>query len=254
MQKYYFLTTALPTITLKARSDISFEELKFMFDVNLSASDLNKATLFKRYIDITNLRLLWLSKEIDPRGNLNIAELEDVLLIRDVLPDFVFDFLDRYETIEDRLKNFSFLTSSFFNEIINNEVGFLQFYFKFERELRLVIAALRAKKMRRDLLKEFQFEDPTDDFVAYIIAQKDMESFEPPKEYEKVKKIYKKYINDPKAMHIALLEYKFKQIEIFSELKPFTIDRILAYATQLIIVEDFFKLNEDKGREQIETL
>ncbi|NGX35924.1 MAG: hypothetical protein K1000chlam1_00760 [Candidatus Anoxychlamydiales bacterium] len=254
MQKYYYLATALPTISLKAKPDITFEELKFMFKLNLSDTDLKKAILFKRFIDITNLRLLWLNKEIDPRGNLNAAELEDVILIKDVFADFVFDFLDRYEKKEDRLKNFSFLVATFFREVMGSSTGFLQFYFKLEREMRLVLTALRAKKMRIDLLKELQFEDLTDDFVQYILAQKDSDDFDAPAEYSKVKKIYKNNINDPADMHKKLLEFKFNQIETFSEKKPFTIDQILSYATCLMIIEDFNKLNVDVGLEKLEKL
>ncbi|HEU63784.1 MAG: hypothetical protein KR126chlam4_00359 [Candidatus Anoxychlamydiales bacterium] len=252
--KYYYLAAALPTISLKAKPDITFEELKFMLKVNLSDSDLEKAKIFKIFIDVTNLRLLWLNKEIDPRGNLNTAELEDAILIKDFFDDFVFDFLDRYEKTEDRLKYFSFLVASFFNNIKSTQKDFLKFYFKFERELRLITTALRAKKLNRDILKELQFEDFTDDFVAYILAQKDQDSFEPPHEYHKVKKIYKKHINDPKKLHLDLLKYKFNQIEIFSEKKPFSIDQILSYAALLIIVEDFYKLSEEIGREKIENL
>ncbi len=252
--KYYYLATALPSISLKMKPEITFEELKFMFKVNLKESDLKKAEIFKKFIDITNLRLLWLNQEIDPRGNLNTAELEDAILVKDFFDDFVFDFLDRYEKTEDRLKYFSFLIASFFNEIKNTQKDFLKFYFNFERELRLVITALRAKKLNRDILKELQFEDFKDDFVAYIIAQKDQDSFEPPLEYQKIKKIYKKNINDPKNLYLELLEYKFQRIEMFSEKKPFSLDQILSYAALLIIVEDFYKLSEDIGREKIQNL
>jgi len=252
--KYYYLATALPQISLKSQPDITFEELKFMLRVNLSDSDFEKAKIFKKFIDITNLRLLWLNKEIDPRGNLNVAQLEDAILVKDFFDDFVFDFLDRYEKTEDRLKYFSFLIASFFNKINSSQKNFLKYYFKFERELRLVTTALRAKKLNRDILKELQFEDPHDDFVQYIIAQKDQDTFDPPHEYHKVKKIYKKYINDPKKLYLELLEYKFKQIEIFSEKKPFSIDQILSYAALLIIVEDFYKLTKEIGREKIEKL
>ena len=251
MQKYYYLATALPSISLKAKPDLSFEELSFMLKVNLSEKDLKKVILFRRFIDITNLRLLWLNKEIDPRGNLNTAQLEDVILIKDVFDDFVFDFLERYEKTEDRLKKFSFLVASFFNEVIFKETGFLQFYFKFEREQRLILTALRAKRLRLDISKELRFEDLSDDFVHYILAQKDADDFDVPSEYKKVKKIYKQNINNPSKMHRELLEYKFYEIEKFSEKKPFTIDQILAYLACLMIIEDFNKLNVDVGIEKL---
>jgi len=252
--KYYYLATALPTISLKAKPDISFEELKFMLQINLRGKDYQKVKLFKKFIDITNLRLLWLNKEIDPRGNLNSAELEDAILIKDFFDDYVFDFLDRYEKTEDRLKYFSFLIASYFNDVKDSQKGFLKFYFNFERKLRLISTALRAKKLNKDILKELQFEDPADEFVAYILAQKDQDSFEPPHEFRRVKKIYKKYLQDPRTLHLKLLEYKFNQIEIFSEQKPFSVEQILSYAALLILVEDYYKLNEDIGREKIKNL
>lgn len=253
MEKYYYLACSFPKISLKAIPEISFEELKFMLSVNLSESDLKKFNLFRNFIDINNLKLLWLNQEIDPRGNFNVAELEDTILIKDLLPEFVFEFIDKYEKKEDRLKHFSFLTSSFFKEMSFQE-GFLNFYFNFERETRLVLAALRAKKLNRDITYELQFEDLHDDLVAYILAQKDMENFDPPKEYEILKNIYKKNINDPKKLHLEILEYKFNKIEEYSETNLFTIDQILSYAALLIIVEDYNRLSSEEGNVKVEKL
>jgi hypothetical protein len=254
MEKYYYLACALPKISLKSKPDISFEELKFMLKVNLNKHDLNKINLFRNFIDINNLKLLWLNQEIDPRGNLNVAELEDMILIKEFLPDFVFEYMDRYEKKEDRLRNFSYLITSFFKEVISEDKGFINFYFKFEREMRLIISALRAKKLKRDIAYELQFENFDDEFVAYILAQKDMENFEPPKDYESVRNIYRNNINDPKKLHQDLLEYKFNKIEEYSEKNPFTIDQILSYAALLLIVEDFNKLSIEEGNKKIEKL
>ncbi len=254
MEKYYYLACALPKVSLKSKPEMSFEELKFMLYINFNETDLKKVNIFRNFIDINNLKLLWLNQEIDPRGNLNLAELEDMILIKDFLPDFVFEFIDKYEKKEDRLKHFSFLTSSFFIQVIPEYTGFVNFYFKFERELRLVLSALRAKKLGRDIAYELQFEDLNDDLVAYILAQKDMEYFDPPKEYEVIKNMYKKNIDDPKKLHLDLLEYKFNKIDEYSETSPFTVDQILSYAALLLIVEDFYKLNSEEGNKKVEKL
>ena len=42
-----------------------------------------------------------------------------------------------------------------------------------EREIRLILVALRAKKFGRDLLLELQYEDSDTDFIAQMLAQKD---------------------------------------------------------------------------------
>ncbi|MBN2478858.1 MAG: DUF2764 family protein [Parachlamydiales bacterium] len=254
MNKYYYLGSALCKVSLFSKPDISFEEYKNMLEINLSKSDFEKFTLFQRYIDITNLRLLWLNKEIDPRGNFSSNELEELILTKSVFPQFCLEFLEKYENIQDRLKNFSFLIASFFNMAINENTGFIKFYFKFERELRLILTAIRAKKYKKDFLKELQFEDFHDDFVAFILAQKDQETFEIPKEYEDLKNIFKQNEDDPEKLNTALLEYKFNKIENFLEEKPFTIDQILSFAALLIIAEDYNKLNIEEGFKIAENL
>src|SRR3990167_6765166 len=126
MNKYYYLGCALPKISLKSKPEISFEEFKFMLNINLNEKDLEKIRIFQNFIDINNLKLLWQNQEIDPRGSLNLAELEDIILMQDVLPEFVFEFIDRYDSTEDKLKYFSFLLSSYFRMIISEYSGFLQ--------------------------------------------------------------------------------------------------------------------------------
>jgi hypothetical protein len=254
MKKYFYLGNAFPKITLRAKPDISFEELKLMLEINLSKGDLDKVKILRQYIDITNLRLLWLNKDLDPHGNLNEHDLEDAILTKTELPEFVFDFLDRYESKEDRLKYFSFLMVNFFNMVIKKNKGFLNYYFDLERKIRLILTALRAKKIKRDISFELQFEDFQDDFVAYILAQKDLEGFEPPKEFQKIKNIYIKNIDDPKKMLIDLMEYKFNLIEEYSSDKNFSVDQILAFISLFMIVEDFNKLSDDVGREIVEKL
>lgn len=254
MEKYYYLACALPKISLRAPLDLNFEELKFMLNINLNDEDKQKFKVFRNFIDINNLKLFWLNQEIDSRGNFNLTELEDMILMKDFLPEFVFEFIDRYEKKEDRIKYFSFLISSFFKEMISQFDGFLNFYFKLERETRLILSAFRAKTLKRDIAYEFQFEDLQDNLVAYILAQKDMANFEPPKEFDELKNIYRRNINDPKKLHLDLLEYKFNKIEEYSKNNPFTIDQILSYVALLIIVEDFYKLSSDEGNIKVEKL
>lgn len=254
MNKYYYLGCSLPKISLKSKPEMNFEELKFMLSINLNEKDSAQVRTFQNFIDINNLKLLWSNQEIDPRGSLNLAELEDIILIQDILPQFVFEFMDKYSAKEDRLKYFSFLVSSFFKEAIFESSGFLQFYFKVEREMRLILTALRAKALKRDIGYELQFEDPRDELAAYILAQKDMEHFDPPKEYEPIKNIFKKNADNPKKLHLELLEYQFNKIEEYSSNNPFTIDQILSYAALLIIVENFFRLSSEQGNVKVDKL
>jgi hypothetical protein len=254
MNKYYFVITSLPKLLLNQRLDLTFEELIRLFDLNLSKKDFDKIVSFRRFIDILNLKRIWQNKDIDKRGNLNKNELNDHLLLQDLLYDFVFEYMQKYESTENRLKNFSFLTSSFFNKVISESSGFLKKYYSFIRSYRLILTALRCKTLFRDISSELQFENPFDDLTMYLLAQKDMDDIIVPQEFEELKKIYLKNKNNVKKMHLALLEYKLNKIDNLMDKNPFTIDEILAYFTKFLIIEDYQNLNLEKGKEKIEQI
>jgi hypothetical protein len=157
--------------------------------------------------------------------------------------DYVFDFLNHYDSRADRLKNFSQLLVTYFREIISQASGFLQQYFTFEREWRLVTLALRAKQLSRDVTTELQYEDPGDFIVGQIIAQRDVSSYEPPDQYRELQALYEENREDPIAIQKALYTYRFNQVDGFIEGTPlFSLDYILAYTIQLIIVENIQEL------------
>ena len=193
-------------------------------------------------------------RPVDPRGNLNEKQLEEALLLEDFFPPFVFSFFKKYEKMSDRIKFFSMLLSQFFDEKIQKEKGFLSKYFRLEKEIRLILTALRAKEIKRDISYELQYEDATDFFVAYILAQKDMDTFEPPKEYEELKILYKKYHQTPLLLMKENIFFRLKKIEQMQEGKEFSIDYILSYQAILAMVEDWMQLEIEKEKKIIETL
>jgi len=180
MASYYYLITALPPISLGKKPEISFKELMDMLVLNLTRRDLHLVEILLRPIDLYNIHALWLGFPLDDRGNYKAKELEEALLIRDLLPPYVVDYLERYESTADRLRYFSSLYVSLFRDEQLELKGFLLKYFQFEREMRLVLTALRSKKTGRDLVRELQFEDPFEPFVAEILAQKDAADYTPP--------------------------------------------------------------------------
>jgi hypothetical protein len=253
MRNYYFVAPSLPPLSLKEKPEITFAELMWRLQINLSKSDLEKAKLLSRFVDICNIRALLMEEPIDPRGNLSEKELDEALLVQMHLPSYVFDFLSQFEKVPDRIKNFSGLLARFFNEEIPKQKGFLRDYLTFEREWRLVLVGLRAKQLGRDLAKELQFEDPTDPLVAHLLAQKDSDRYDPPMEYMEIKEILASCKGDPWAENKAFAEYRFRKIEEIAEGKLFTIDQILSYEAQLMIVEMINELDREKGRMILDT-
>lgn len=247
MGNYYFVVASLPPLSLQEKPQISFAELMTRLEMNLSKKDLEKTTVLRRIVDIYNIRALLTEEPIDLRGNLNEKELDEALLVHAVLPDYVFDFLDQFEKTADKVRHFHGLLARFFNEETPKQKGFLQKYLTFEREWRLVLLAIRAKQLGRDLIRELQFEDPTDPLVAQILAQKDSEVYEPPMEYAEIKEIIASCYADPWAENKAFAEYRFRKIEELSENGVFTIEKILSYMAQLMIIEGMNELDEEEA-------
>lgn len=248
MANYYFLAASLPPLVFGEKPDLSFEELTSRLEINLMKVDFEKTVVFRRYIDIGNIRALLLEESIDPRGNLNEKELDEALLLKDGLPEYVFDFLDQFEGISEKLRNFSGLFSVFFSQEQTRSDGFLRAYFEFERSWKLVMLAVRAKEFGRDITKELQFEDFTDSLVAEVLAQRDSSSYHPPADFTTLKEIFLSCGSDPWQQYRQTTKWCFERIEQLVSRPLFSIDWILAYMAQLLLVEHCSELDEAKGK------
>lgn len=254
MANYYFLITAFPPLTLEAKPEISFKEAKELLQLNLTSKDAREVKRLLRPIDLYNIRALWLGAPLDERGNLEAKSLEEELIVQEALPSYLIEFLERYESTQERLRYFSSLSVSLYKDELPKLKGFNLKYYKLERELRLILTALRAKRQGRDVVRELQFEDPTDPLVADILAQKDAPEYTPPTEYEELKTLFVDNVSEPLKLHRAILQYRFNKVEEMEEFHDFGIDRILCYMARLLIVESLTDLREEQGMMAVEQL
>lgn len=254
MANYYFLGTLLPELRLSEPPEIGFREYEQLLKENLTEKDFARTRIIRFLYDILNLRLYWKGEPLDPLGNLDESGLEEAFATRSMLPQYVFEFADKYESTEERIRRFPELLATFFQEEIRRATGFFKQYFILERELRLVMAAFRAKKLNRDILAELQYEDPEDHIVAQILAQKDALEYEPPEKYEELKAIFEKYGDKPLELQKAMFEFRIQKIEEMLGLEQFSADRILAYLLELILVEKWQHLDKQKGVEIVDSM
>ncbi len=254
MSKYYFLVTLLPPLSFDETPEITFAELDELLHENLSKHDYAKTAIIRRYYDLINLRALWLSDSFDLFGTLSADEIEEAAFIGHGLPRYVHDFLEQYDKNADRLRHFPSLLAHFFRSN-NLSDPFLKAYLKFEREVRLILTAFRAQKLQADLILELQYENPEEEFIAQLLAQKDAPEYEPPEEYRELKIIFSKYNGDPLHLQRAIDEYRLEKIDSFASISDtFSIERILAYLIKLIVIEKWVTLNRQKGLQIIETI
>ncbi|MEX1012523.1 MAG: DUF2764 family protein [Waddliaceae bacterium] len=252
--QYYFIGSSLPDLQIGMPPEISFGDFDTLLKENLSREDYEQTLVIRLYFDLQNIRAFWKSEEMDKYGNLDENSIEDALIVRSGLPDYVFDFLEKYESKNERLKYFSELSVRYFQEELkDHSEGFLHEFLKFEREWRLVLVGFRAKKLKRDIINELQFEDPNDEIVAQLIAQKDAKVFEPPTRYSDLKAIFEEYGNQPIELHQALVEWRFEKLFTMYGDSVFSLDRILSYLVRLILVEKWMQLDQKKGIELIDS-
>ncbi|PIS03150.1 MAG: DUF2764 domain-containing protein [Chlamydiae bacterium CG10_big_fil_rev_8_21_14_0_10_42_34] len=247
MANYYFLLSAFPTLSIDVKPDMSFKELRNLLDMNLTSRDKEEVKRLLRPVDLYNIRALWLGQPLSDKGNFTAKELEEELIEQDNLPSYLIDFMDRYESTQDRLRYFSSLFSSLYRDEQPSLKGFLAKYYKFERELRLVLTGLRAKMSGKDLVRELQFEDPTDPLIAEILAQAQAPDYTPPREFEDLKNLFMSNSSDPQKLNRAILEYRLKKIEEMEESQDFGIDRVLAFVARLMLVESIAEQDKEKG-------
>ncbi len=254
MKQYHFLASLLPTLTIGIPPEFPFWEFKELCWQNLSPSDLEQTKVIRRYMDIRNLRPFWQQKELDPHGNYDRKELEEHLLLEEGLPDYVFEFIREHDNTKERIDFFPTLLAQFFQEETEKATGYLKAFLMFEREWRLIMLAIRAKLYRRDLSWELQHEDPQDDLVAQILAQKDSANFSPPEGYDSLKDIFEEFRKEPLKLHWELALWRLDRIKDLPQRGTFSIDRILSYLAQLIIAENWLKLNHEQGMSVVENI
>lgn len=253
--QYYFIGTSLPPLHIGEAPEISWDHLQRLLKDNLSEHDYAQTKVLRRYFDILNIRFFLKKEPLDPYGNLDLNEVEEGILGEPgAFPPYVMNYLDRYETKEDRLYHFPELVAAFFREEVESQSGFLKHYLTFERNLRLVLTAYRAKQLNRDIAKELQFENPDENLIVQLISQKDSKNFDPPEGFEDLKAILDENYASPLALQKALNEYRFKKLDEISGFNVFSFDRILAYLASYFIVEKWMALDREQGLKIVDNI
>ncbi len=252
MDNTYFVAPSLPPLTLGEAPEISFQEFSYRLEMNLGKKGLRAFALLRLTIDLDNIRSLYSDEPLDKRGNLSEKELDEALLVQADLPEYVFDFLNQFDETKEKVRNSFGLLSRYFAEEIPKQKGFVKNLLILQRQMRLVLTALRAKRMKRDVVAELQFEELTDPMVAQILAQKDMEEYEPPVEFQDLKNNLMSCGDDPWEQYKVVLSFEFEKIREMTAYPLFSLDWILGYAARLLLAEKWNALDAERGAEIVE--
>lgn len=235
--QYYFFGTSLAPLQWGVQPEISLGSFLSLARENLNQPDYEKIQVIQRLYDLENIGALWKGQPLNPYGSFSAHELEEALIEGALLPGYVYDFMEQFKANEERLSHFIKILTDFFAVEIGKAQGLLKQLLNFERSLRLNLVLARSKLWKRPMAHELQFEDPQNELAAYLLSQKEADSFEPSEGYEALKKIVRDYKEDPVSLHQALLRFRFEQYEAASGLQVFSSDRILTYFLTLILFD-----------------
>ena len=251
MSGYFFLSSILPPLRFGNEPEMAFDEVCTLYHQNLKASDWQKVCTLRKTIDLKNVQALLRKQKIDPRGLLSEKELDEAIINQEWLTEPLYDLLNGSDSRNDQLRHFSKVILAYYSEEEKRQKGFLSWYFRFQKEWKILLTAYRAKKLGRDLLPEIQHADFQDPIVAEILAQKEAQAFEFPYEYEALKEVIKAAQGDPQKEYEAMASYQLDRLREEVEDRPFSLDYLLSYLLQLQIVEEGIELDEQLGKEKL---
>lgn len=244
---YYFLETANPPLEFPDKLELGFKDLVFLYRENLTKEDFKRFQKLQKYIDLLNVKSLLCGHEVNPNGNLSKVELEEALSEPKYFGEEIFDLFSSVDSNEEKIKLFPKILYVYLNRCIETSVGFLKWYFQFERDLRLILTSYRCKKLKRDVSIELSFADRLDPIMAEILSQKDSPHFEAPYGYEELAEVLQVSENDPKRQYVQLAEYKIRTVKEQVEMDNFSTEKILAYAVMVTVLEDYHDLSLEEG-------
>jgi hypothetical protein len=248
MAAYYFFDTLLPPLQIGKAPEMSWAEFCDLARQNLSPQDLKQLEALRLWYDLQNLRQLWTELPLQPFGNLDQEGLEAAVATGTLWSPPVDDFLFAYKETDARLFHLPELLTQYLETLREKAKGFLKWLGEFERQLRLVLVALRARAQGLDLVEAFRFEDPRDPFVAFLIAQKSNERIMPPLGFEEVDRLWQHYQHEPLQLAEGLLKFKMTAIEEAFRDRRFTLDHVLGYAQRLILIEQMWLGDQQKAQ------
>jgi len=251
--KYTFLVTSLPPLYFGDKAPLSFEEFFRICGENLTEEDLKKLGILRMWIDIRNIRHLLGGDHLLPHGNLDEKELRKAIEEKEYFPRWVIDFLDEHSEKKERLAFFPALLMKAYQEW-GVYKGFWGRYMNFERDLALILAGYRAKRLKVDLGEMLSFEEKDHPIVQFLLASKEAPHFEAPFGYEDANGALSAAADDPKKQQRLVAAFRFRRVKELVENELFSLDWIMGYGVLLSLLEEQERLATARGDEIIERI
>lgn len=260
MTQYYFLSSFLPIRQFNDPLIYSYDALDDLLSLNLSTKDWKNYLVLKRFFDLENFASFWANKPIVFHlGEVTQKNVQELVYLQQwadssEFEDFFKDFLFLNETNEERLENFSILVKDFLSFYQQSSSVFLQSYFTFKQQLRVVLAGIRARFMQMDVAYVLRNEDASDAVVLQVLMQKDAPRYELPDAFADLGNILEDYGHLPYSLYRSLSLYEFHKIEEMARNSSFDSNVVLARVVLYLLAIRHSSMNVEKGTQIINSM
>lgn len=236
MARHFFVCSALPDISIEQKPRIDFESFIHMVKFSCTHREWQAVCSVRSFFDLMNLQAVLYERPLQLYGNVSPREFQDPIRHSLELPPFIVDFLTHYSSRSEQKEHFPALVAQFFYE--KRELsGFVGEFFSWLEEFFIVGGLVRSKRLGRDIAKELEDEDFSHPLVIEGLAYRNAANYDPPYRFAAVKEIYERDFTDPKALEKNTSNFIFQHLEAIKEDRAWTLDFLLAYMVQLILVE-----------------
>ncbi len=263
-RNYYCLVAGLPDLVMEDRKmAFSSVALREMLHEDLHPQDYRLVCLFFLPYDHQNIINRLFSKDIpfDKRGVYPEELIDEVtdkktfeLAEETGLPVYVDQFLnDFYEREEKPARDDAErqLTAAYYQMLLEGSNTFVRAFAHQELTVRNIIVALNGRKYDLEVEKDIMGQGD----VVDALKKSRTRDFGLTTDVEILDHLMQIHENpDPldREMKLDLLRWQFLDEETF--FNYFTIEKVLAFTLKLMIVERWFELDEEKGRELFKNL
>ncbi len=257
-KKYYYVVSGLPEISFDTKLPFTLNDMldEYQEDLKGEAEHVNLIILNN---DLRNLKDMFKEDGGDEKDRhlpsiYSIDELKEIVKVRDGVPEFVVDFLERYESRQDYLNNFHELEKGYFIYGTTSSNEFLSKYFQFELDFRNVISAVRSRGKETDIIK---YTAGTGDEIVLskVRNNKSLPDFGLSGEAKWVEKVISAFDkDDPLNLEETIDKIRFEQIDDMILSMGFESDVLFAYMIKLQILERWASFDQDKGKKYIRNI
>ena len=248
----YYLIAGLPELFF-VQEKSPFRVVEFRAELHRQLKEEDYRQLFFIFLPFDNSNFLQLlAKEeqaLDPRGNFSANQWEEALQDPSRLLPFQRTFLAAYREQSPLAANQSWemqLTTLFYDYVLEAAGPFLQRYFAFERDLRNLLVGISGRTQQQVVDPQYAGQYPLTDMLKKSHAR----DFGLANEYPYLEKLLQlEELADIRERERGIDRLRWNFIEELNTFNYFSLEVILGYTLQLMILERWTGLDASRGEE-----